>query len=152
MLLLQLYSLPTVCDCSGRRYGYFSVCWSSSLSDLEDQWGNSAWRSHLKIKDILLLSREYQIWASGSLTVLTTSAENNGTTVQCVLLTIPPNLPVSSDNATQCYQLVTCGNTTKAEIEYFCTVHLCNMYMHHSVNNSQYTSAAWCIIKHIYMF
>ena len=39
------------------------------------------------------------IWQS-NLTVLTTSAENNGTTVQCVLLTIPPNLPVSSDNAT----------------------------------------------------
>ena len=39
------------------------------------------------------------IWHS-NLTVLTASAENNGTIVQCVLLTIPPNLPVSSDNAT----------------------------------------------------
>ena len=39
------------------------------------------------------------IWQS-NLTVLTASAENNGTTVQCVLLAIPPNLPVSSDNAT----------------------------------------------------
>ena len=38
------------------------------------------------------------IWQS-NFTVSTTSAENNGTTVQCVLLTIPPNLPVSSDNA-----------------------------------------------------
>ena len=35
------------------------------------------------------------IWKS-NLTILTTSAENNGTIVQCVLLTIPPNLPVSS--------------------------------------------------------
>ena len=39
------------------------------------------------------------IWQS-NLTVLTALAENNGTTVQCVLLTIPPNLPVSSDIAT----------------------------------------------------
>ena len=39
------------------------------------------------------------IWQS-SLTVLTASAENNGTIVQCVFLTIPPNPPVSSDNAT----------------------------------------------------
>ena len=38
-------------------------------------------------------------WQS-NLTVLTASAENNGTTVQCVLLTIPPSLPVSSDNVT----------------------------------------------------
>ena len=36
------------------------------------------------------------IWQS-NLTVLTTSAENNGTTVQCVLLAVPP---ISSDNAT----------------------------------------------------
>ena len=33
------------------------------------------------------------IWQS-NLTVLTALAENNGTTVQCVLLTIPPNLPI----------------------------------------------------------
>ena len=39
------------------------------------------------------------IWQS-NLTVLTTSAENNGTTVQCVFLAIPPNLSVVSDNAT----------------------------------------------------
>ena len=39
------------------------------------------------------------IWQS-NLTVLTTSAENNGTTVQCVFVSVPPNLPVSSDIAT----------------------------------------------------
>ena len=39
------------------------------------------------------------IWQS-NLTVLTVSAENNGTIVQCVLLAIPPNHPVSSDNVT----------------------------------------------------
>ena len=39
------------------------------------------------------------IWQS-NLTVLTALTENNGTIVRCVFLTIPPNLPVSSDNAT----------------------------------------------------
>ena len=38
------------------------------------------------------------IWQS-NLTVLTTSAEDNGTTVQCVFVAVPPDLPVNSDIA-----------------------------------------------------
>ena len=55
------------------------------------------------------------IWQS-NLTVLTASAENNGTIVQCELLGVPP---VSSDNATLTVLPgnLTCVGMTESEVE-----------------------------------